>query len=160
MNSTPDTEPLADHPSTRTHAPQHRRRLVLTGLTATLSAVLATTATAGLAQFAGVRFEIPEGGETIPLSGFAVVTGVFSIVGILIAAALLRWSARPADRFSWTAGALTALSLIPPLLSGASAVTTVALIMLHLVAAAVMIPSLTRCLRASTGAPIRAIPAL
>jgi len=36
--------------------------------------------------------------ETIPLSAIAVVTGFFSVVGIVIAAGVLRWSARPAER--------------------------------------------------------------
>jgi hypothetical protein len=64
------------------------------------------------------------------LSGFAVVTGFFSVVGIVIAVALRRWSARPAERFVWTAVSLTVSSLVPPLLSGANS----ALLGLHLVA--------------------------
>ena len=43
---------------------------------------------------------------------------------------------------------LTAISLVPPLISGADAATIAALIGLHLVAAAVMIPTLARSLRA------------
>jgi hypothetical protein len=129
----------------------HRLRgLVGTGLVATLAAAVATTLAAALARAAGVDFAIPDGGETIPLSGFAVVTGFFSIVGVVIAAALLRWSARPADRFLWTAGTLTVVSLIPPLISGADTATIAALLGLHLVPAAVMIPTLARSLRSRT----------
>ncbi|MEU1969937.1 DUF6069 family protein [Micromonospora sediminicola] len=124
------------------------RRLAGTGLLATLAAVLATTLAAALARALGVDFAIPDGGERIPLGGFAVVTGFFSVVGVVLAAALLRWSARPAARFGWTAGTLTAISLVPPFLVGADAVTVAALVGLHLVAAAVMIPALTRSLRA------------
>ncbi|MDO9454722.1 DUF6069 family protein [Nocardioides sp.] len=123
------------------------RGLALTGVVATVAAVVATTLVAALAHAAGVDFEIPDGGETIPLSGFAVVTGVFSLVGTAIAVALLRWSARPADRFTWIALSLTAVSLVPPLTSGAAAATTVALVALHLVPAAVMVPALARGLR-------------
>ena len=65
--------------------------------------MVATTLAAALAQAVGVDFEVPDGGETIPLPGFAVVTGFFSVVGIVIAVALLRWSAPPAERFVWTA---------------------------------------------------------
>lgn len=135
--------------STRTN----RRILGLagTGLVATLGAMVATTVAAALAQAAGVDFAIPDGGERIPLGGFAVVTGFFSVVGTVIAVALLRWSARPAERFLWTAVTLTAISLIPPLLAGANIATTVALLALHLVPAAVMIPTLTRSLRARAG---------
>jgi hypothetical protein len=109
--------------------------------------VVATTLAAALAQAVGVDFEVPDGGETIPLSGFAVVTGFFSVAGVVMAAALLRWSARPAERFVWTAGILTTMSLVPPLLSGAVAATVIALIGLHLVAATVMIPALSWSLR-------------
>ena len=95
------------------------RRLAGTGLVATLAAMVATTLAAALAQALGVDLVVPEGGETIPLPGIAVVTGFFSVVGVVIADALLRWSARPARRFVQTAVTLTAISLVPPLVSGA-----------------------------------------
>lgn len=128
----------------RTH---QLRGLAGTGLVATLAATLATTGAAALARAVGVDFEVPDGGETIPLAGFAVVTGFFSVVGIVIAVGLLRWSARPAERFVWTAVSLTAISLVPPFLSGADTGTVAALLGLHLVAAAVMVPTLARSLR-------------
>ncbi|WP_433796860.1 DUF6069 family protein [Actinoplanes sp. CA-252034] len=124
--------------------------LVRTGLIAVLAAVAATTLAAGIAMAAGVDFEIPDGGESIPLPGFAVVTGFFSAVGVVIAAALRRWSARPAERFVVTAVALTGLSLVPPVVSGADTATIAVLIGLHIVPAAVMIFALTRSLRASS----------
>jgi hypothetical protein len=134
-------------PAARRTRRSHRLRgLVATGLLATLAAMAATTLAAGLARAVGVEFQVPDGGETIPLSGFAVVTGFFSLVGVVLAAGFRRWSARPAERFVWTAGALTAISLVPPVLSGAAAATVAALIGLHLVAAAVMIPALARSL--------------
>lgn len=132
-------------------SPHRFRRLTGTGLVAALAAMAATTLAAALAQAAGIDFEIPDGGEQIPLPGFAVVTGFFSAVGIAIAAALLRWSARPAARFVWTAVSLTAISLVPPLVSGASTATTATLLVLHLVPAAVMIPALARGLRVPGG---------
>jgi Family of unknown function (DUF6069) len=125
----------------------HRRRgLAVTGLIATVAAMVATTLAAALVQSVGVGFEIPDGGETVPLSGFAVVTGFFSVVGIVMAAVLRRWIARPAVRFVQAAVALTAISLVPPLLAEADTTTTAALVGLHLVAAAVMIPTLSRSL--------------
>ncbi len=84
------------------------------------------------------------------MPGFAVVTGSFSVVGIVIAAALPRRSARPAERFVRTAVSLTAISLVPPVLSVANTATTTTLLGLHLVAAAVMIPTLARSLRTPT----------
>jgi hypothetical protein len=116
------------------------------GLLATLAATAATTIAAALAKAAGVDFQLPDGGASIPLPGFAVVTGGFSLVGVVMAAALLLWSARPARRFVWAAVSLTAISLVPPFLVGANAATAAALVALHLVAAAVMIPALARTL--------------
>jgi hypothetical protein len=114
------------------------------GLMATVAAMAATALTAALARSAGVDFEVSGADETIPVSGIAFVTGVFSIVGIVIAVAFLHGSARPAERFVWTAVWLTAISLVPPLLAGEGAATRAALIALHLVAASVMIPTLAR----------------
>ncbi|MET9903803.1 DUF6069 family protein [Streptomyces sp. NPDC006446] len=150
MNSMNDTGVGAGPTSGRTSHTHRLRGLVGTGSIATLAAMVATTLVAALAQAAGVDFEVPDGGETIPLSGFAVVTGFFSVVGIVIAITLQRWSARPAERFVWTAVSLTAISLVPPLLSGANAATVTALLGLHLVPATVMIPTLARRLRTRT----------
>ena len=122
------------------------KRLAITGLLAGVAAVVATTIAAALARAVGVDFEISDGADAIPVSGIAFVTGVFSVVGVVIAVALLRWSARPAEQFVWTAVSLTAISLIPPFLAGADAGTTSALIGLHLIAATVMIPTLARSL--------------
>ncbi|WP_207944973.1 DUF6069 family protein [Actinomadura rubrisoli] len=150
MNSMKDTGAAAGPAPGQTSRTHRLRGLAGTGLVATLAAMVATTLAAALAQATGVDFEVPDGGESIPLFGFAVVTGFFSIVGTLIAVALLRWSAHPAARFVWTAVSLTAISLIPPLLSGANTATTTALLGLHLVPAMVMIPTLTRSLRTRT----------
>jgi hypothetical protein len=150
MNSMSETGLVAGPASGQTRHTHRLRGLAVTGLIAALAATVATTLGAALAGTVGVDFQVPDGGETIPLSGFAVVTGFFSVVGIVIAVALLRWSARPAERFVWTTVSLTAISLVPPLLSGANTATTTALLGLHLVAAAVMIPTLARSLRTRT----------
>jgi Family of unknown function (DUF6069) len=145
-DSTVDAGP-ASAPTSHTH---RVRGLVSTGVTAAVAAMAATTVVAALARAVGVAFEVPAGGETIPLTGIAVVTGFFSLVGVVIAVALHRLSARPAELFVWTAVTLTAISLIPPLLAGSDAATTATLVVLHLLAAAVMVPALARSLR--TGA--------
>ena len=150
MNSMKDTGVVAAPASSQTSHAHPLRGLAITGSMATLAAMVATTIAAALARAVGVDFEVSDSGETIPLSGIAVVTGFFSVVGIVIAAALLRWSARPAERFVWTAVSLTAISLVPPLVSGANTATITALVALHLVAAAVMIPTLTRSLHTRT----------
>ncbi|WP_248581027.1 DUF6069 family protein [Nocardioides sp. InS609-2] len=150
MDSVNDTRVAAGPESGQTSDTRRLRGLAATGFIATLVAMVATTLAAALAQAVGVDFAVTDGGETIPLSGFAVVTGFFSVVGIVIAVALLRWSARPAERFVWTAVSLTAISLVPPLLSGAGTATTTALLGLHLVPATVMIPTLAGSLRTRT----------
>ncbi|MGW5261884.1 DUF6069 family protein [Microbispora sp. NPDC004025] len=150
LNSMNDTGLVAGPASGRTRHAHRLRGLAGTGLVAALAAMAATTLAAVLARAVGVDFAIPDGGETIPLPGFAVVTGFFSVVGIVIAVALLRWSARPAERFVWTAVSLTAISLVPPFLAGANTATVIALLGLHLVAATVMIVTLARSLRART----------
>lgn len=150
MNSMNDTGVDPGPVSGKTSHTHRLRGLAATGFIATLEAMVATTLAAALAQAFGVDFKIPDGGETIPLSGFAVVTGFFSVVGIVIAVALLRWSTRPAERFVWTAVSLTVVSLVPPLVSEANTATITALLVLHLVAAAVMIPTLARGLRSRT----------
>ena len=151
MNSISDPEVVdgpASGPSSRT---QRLLGLAGTGLIATVAAMVATTLAAALARAAGVDFEIPAGGERIPLPGFAVMTGIFSVIGIAIALGLLLWSARPAERFVWTAVSLTAISFAAPVLSGADSATIAALVVLHLVPATVMVPALARSLRARAG---------
>ncbi|MEU9508543.1 DUF6069 family protein [Micromonospora sp. NPDC048170] len=149
MNSMNDTGAVAGPASGRTSRAHRFRRLAGTGFIATLAAMVTTALAAALARAVGVDFRV-DGGESIPLPGFAVVTGFFSVVGIVIAGALLRWSARPADRFVWTAVSLTTISMIPPVLFAANTATTIALIGLHLIPATVMIPTLTRSLPTRT----------
>ena len=121
------------------------RRLLDRGLLATIAAMAATAAGAALARAFGVDLEV-QGGETIPVSGVAAVTGFFSIVGLVLAAVLDRWSGDPTTWFLRVSVGLTAVSLVPPLLAAAGPGTAVTLVVLHLVAAAVVIPTLTRAL--------------
>ena len=150
MNNMNHAHDVEDPTSSRTSYARRLRKLAATGFIATLAAMLATTLAAVLAQAVGVEFVVSHGGELIPLSGIAVMTGFFSVVGVVMAAALLRWSTRPTELFAWTAVTLTAISFAPPLLSGATAATITALMGLHLVAATVMIPTLSRSLRAQS----------
>ena len=147
MNNRHDTQVVADPTSSRPSYALRLRKLAVTGFIATLAAMLATTLAAVLAQAVGVEFIVSDGGELIPLSGIAIMTGFFSVVGVVMAAAFLRWSTRPAELFVRTAVTLTATSLVPPLLWGVGTATITALIGLHLVAATVMIPTLSRSLR-------------
>jgi hypothetical protein len=67
---------------------------------------------------------------------------VYPLVGLVIAAAPRRWTARPARTFLHIALVLTAVSLVPPFLVGADLATSVGLVLTHLAAAAIMIPVL------------------
>ena len=123
-------------------------RLARTGLLAVVGAVVATAAVAAVATAAGVDLAVEGSDETIPVSGVAVITGGFTLVGVAMAIAFQRWSDRPAQRFLLVAVALTVISLVPPLLWGADAAAAATLVALHLVAAAVAVPVLVRGLRA------------
>jgi hypothetical protein len=124
------------------------RRLVVLGLEVTVAAAVLNAGVAAVARAAGVDLEVT-GGEAIPVSGIALVTAVFSVVGIGIAAALQRWSDRPVQWWWRTTVALTAVSLVPPLLAATDAATALALVLLHLLAAALVVPAVARTLRAA-----------
>jgi hypothetical protein len=120
-------------------------RLVGLGLVAAVAAAVVTTLVAALLKALGADFEVD--GGAIPVAGFGSITFMFSVVGVVLAAVLLRWSPRPADHFLRVAVVLTALSLVPPVLWGHGAGTILALVVLHLVAAAVMVSATVRILR-------------
>ena len=127
---------------------QQRRRLLLPGLAAAAAAAVAVTAVAAIAMAVGVDFELPDGGESIPLLGFTQLTFTFSVVGILVALAIRRWASRPARTWVRTAMALTALSLVPPFLVDANLATECTLVLTHLIAAGIVIPVIARRLAA------------
>ena len=125
-------------------APARSGGLLIAGTGAAVAAALGTTLVAVLLQALGVDFELPDGGESIPLSGFTVVTFGFSMVGLAIAAVLRRWSRQPRTTFVRVTVALTALSLVPPFFQDADAGTVTGLVLLHLTAASIAIPALAR----------------
>ena len=122
------------------------RRLAVTGLGAAVAAAAINAVVAAVARAAGVELEVT-GGEAIPVSGIAFVTVVLSVLGLLIAAALSRWSDSPAQWWLRTTVVLTAVSLVPPFLAAADPATAATLVALHLLAAAVVVPVVARTLR-------------
>jgi hypothetical protein len=72
--------------------------------------------------------------------GFTQVTFVLSTIGLLGAFAVRRWAARPARTFLRLAVTLTALSLLAPSLVDANIETRLTLGLLHLLAAAIVVP--------------------
>jgi hypothetical protein len=124
---------------------QPRRRLVAPGLAAAVTAALATTLIAVICKAAGVDFA-DSTGEDIPTLAFPQLTFTFSLIGLAVAAGIRRWAKRPARTFLRTALTLTAISLAPPFLIGLDVTSSVCLVLAHLTAAAVVIPTLTRSL--------------
>jgi Family of unknown function (DUF6069) len=81
MDSMNDAGVVADPASGQTSHTRRVRGLAVTGCIAALAAMVATTLVAAVVEAVGVDLEVPDGGETIPLSGVAVVTGCFAGVG-------------------------------------------------------------------------------
>jgi hypothetical protein len=117
-----------------------RPSLWRTGLKAGLVAAVATTAIALVAGAAGVSFEVE--GEAIPLAGYAQMTLIGAVLGVLLAKALRRWAKHPQSTFVRTTVALTALSVVPDLTMGFDAASAATLIVTHVTAAAIIIPRL------------------
>lgn len=111
------------------------------GVAAAAAASVATTVLAAAASAAGVSFA-DSTGASIPIAGFAQLTLVFSLIGVGIAAVMARKARRPRSTFVRTAVALTALSFVPDLTFGFDAASAATLITLHIVAAAIVVPTL------------------
>jgi hypothetical protein len=120
--------------------------LWLPGVALSAGGAVAATLVAAVARAAGVSLEIA--GDAIAVPGFAVLAFVFSLLGVLLAAACRRWSRQPARVFVWTTLALLVLSFIPDLATAhIDAVSRVVLICSHVAVAAVVIPGLSARLR-------------
>jgi hypothetical protein len=113
------------------------------GAAAAVLASVTTPALAAIASTAGISFA-DRTGERLPISGFAVLTLFFSLVGVAIAAVLVRTVRRPRPTFVWTAVVLTALSFVPDLTFGFDAGSAATLITLHVVAALIVVPAIAR----------------
>ena len=116
-----------------------RRAALVSGVTA----AVATTAVAAAADAAGVSFTID--GATIPLLGFAQMTLLGAALGGFIAAACRRWASVRA--FTVVTVLLTALSCVPSVSMPDQVATKVALVLTHVLAAAIIVPALARQIR-------------
>ena len=120
--------------------------LLRDGAAAIVVAAAATAAVAAAGQAVGISLDV--GGATIPASGFATLTVMFSVIGLLIAVGLRRFARHPRTTWIRTTVALTVLSLVPDLVADAAPTTKMLLMVTHLVAAAIVIPAVARRLRA------------
>ena len=116
--------------------------LLRVGLLAVLLAAVATMALAAAGHAAGISLDMA--GKPIPVSAFGFLTFSFGLVGVLLAAALSRWSSQPRRAFVTTTAVLTVLSLVPDVLADVAGSTRALLITSHLVAAAIIVPPLAR----------------
>jgi hypothetical protein len=120
--------------------------LVRTGVVATVAASAATMIVAAAGRAVGVSLDVS--GAPIPVAGFGVLTTVFSLIGVVLAALLSRFARRPRRTFVRTTVALTVLSLVPDVIADADTATKALLMLTHLVAAAIVIPTVARRLAA------------
>lgn len=103
-------------------------------------AALTTASVAAIADSAGISLDVD--GDPIPAAGFSTMTLAAVVVGYVLAIALNRWAVHPRRTFTVTALVLTAASFIPDLTFPMSATTSALLITTHILAAAIVIPSI------------------
>jgi hypothetical protein len=117
------------------------RRLVRSGAVAGAIAAVCTTVVAAIARAADVSLEID--GTTIPIPAFAWWTIVGAALGVVLARLL-----RDRRRFVVVATVAVGLSLIPAIAAPDDTATKAVLVGIHLLAAAIIIPTLSRQLAA------------
>lgn len=120
--------------------------LLLAGSAATVAAAVATALVAAAGEAVGISTAVS--GTAIPASGFAVLTVIFSVLGLGIAAALRAFARRPRTAWLRTTVVLTVLSFVPDVLADAAVDTKILLMLTHVVAAAIVIPAVARRLSA------------
>jgi hypothetical protein len=120
--------------------------LLVNGVVATALASVATPIVAAAGNAAGISLNV--GGAPIPVPGFATLTAVFSLVGVVLAVVLARFARRPRRTFVRTTVVLTVLSFVPDVIAPAAPATKALLMLTHVVAAAIVIPAIARRLSA------------
>ena len=132
---------LATAPQTRAAASPSgtARQVWKTGAIAGVGASVATFAFAAAAR--GIDVPLTVSGKSIPIVGFAQLTFVAAIIGTIIAVTSLR-AHRAHRMFLTVTFALTAVSFVPDLLADAHTATKVALMLSHVIAAAIVVPAL------------------
>jgi FtsH-binding integral membrane protein len=132
------------------------RPVWLVSALAGVTAALATELYALAARAVGVPMRAGTvGADTsgpIAFGAFAMGTLSSAFWGTVLAVLLTRYARRPARTYAITTVALTVLSLVAPLAAGDTAASTKAMLALsHLIAAAVIIPVVTRRLTRAPG---------
>lgn len=138
MTTTP--HPVHHEPSVQPTRPS-TRRLVRSGALAGTIAAVGTTAVAAAARAADVSLEIDA--TAIPIPAFAWWTIIGAALGVVLARLL-----RERRRFVVVTSVAAGLSLVPPIAAPDDTATRAVLVGAHLLAAAVIIPTLGRQLAA------------
>ena len=112
-------------------------RLVRSGALAGAIAAICTTVVAAIASAAGVSLEI--NAEAIPIPAFAWWTIIGAVLGIVLARLL-----RDRRRFVVVTTVAVGLSLIPAIAAPDDTATKAVLVGAHILAAAIIIPTLSR----------------
>ncbi|QXC59899.1 hypothetical protein KSP35_16160 [Aquihabitans sp. G128] len=147
----PSTSTTTDATSSTTEATARPFWLVL-GLSGLVAACATTALVAGakavdIPMVAGPRNDAA--GKVIPTAGFFSGTLMFTVIGLLIAAAIVRWAKNPSRTWTITTVVLTAVSFAGPATTGhASLATHVVLYGTHVLGAAIVIPVVARSLAA------------
>jgi len=136
------TAPPVTHHEPGVQAPRpSTRRLVRSGALAGAVAAVATTVVAAIASAAGVSLAVD--GQAIPIPAFAWWTVIGAALGVGLARLL-----RERRRFVVVTSVAVGLSLIPAIAAPDDTATTIVLVGAHLLAAAIIVPTLSRQLRA------------
>ncbi|MFI7425902.1 DUF6069 family protein [Micromonospora sp. NPDC049836] len=138
------------------------RPVWLVSALAGLAAAIATELYGLAARTVGVAMEAGNIGASvsgpITIGMFAMGTAIAVFWGTILAVLLARYARRPARTYLWTTIALTAVSMAGPVLAGATAASTKLMLALaHILAAAIVIPIVTRRLSHAPGRVDRAL---
>ena len=132
----------ASRGTTVKHAPSRLTRTLPRATTsAGVLAAAATTAGAAVLRAAGVPLAVH---GNIPLAAFAQLAFIAAVSGGVLLAVLIRRSCAPRQRFVRITAGLTVLSCAAPVAFADTTASKAALVVLHLVAAAIIVPVLAR----------------
>jgi predicted MFS family arabinose efflux permease len=112
-----------------------------------MAGAVATTVIAAIAKAADVPLAVASSSsdapEVIPTSGVTTLVLGIGVVGVIMALAFNRWAKRPARTFVAVTAVLTVVSFITPtsvFAHNATTATRLVLELMHVVAAAIIIP--------------------
>jgi len=111
--------------------------------TASVGVLAAAATTAGAAVLRAAGVPLAAHGE-IQLAAFAQLTFIAAVCGGVLLAVLIRRSSAPRQRFVRITAGLAALSCAVPAAFGDTTASKIALVGLHILAAAIIVPVLAR----------------